>query len=139
MDNEERSMLVSMTRTLYHGATRREVSFDGLVLGTRRGRARVLDTGTEEGVFPERKRRSSSRRFDFSILISSLSSSSSPLSSEDAFANPHSTSTSTSSSACGRLLLLRSSSSRLSFSSSLHLRIHTARGGREALVGVVRR
>ena len=38
MDNEERSMLVSMTRTLYPGVIRKEVNFDGLVLGTRRGR-----------------------------------------------------------------------------------------------------
>ena len=29
MENEERSMLVSMTRTLFPGKTRREVSFDG--------------------------------------------------------------------------------------------------------------
>ena len=69
MDNEERSMLVSMTRTLYPGVIREEVSFDGLVLGTRRGRARALDTGAEQSVFPEHKRRSSSRRFDFFALI----------------------------------------------------------------------
>ena len=42
--------------------SRREVSFDGLVLGTRRGQARPLDTGAEEGVFSDRKRRSSSPR-----------------------------------------------------------------------------
>ena len=58
MDNEERSILVSMTRTLYPGVTRKEVSFDGPVLGTRRGRARALDTGAEQRVFPEHKRRS---------------------------------------------------------------------------------
>ena len=58
MDNEERSILVSMTRTLYPGVTRKEVSFDGPVLGTRRGRARALDTGAEQSVFPEHKRRS---------------------------------------------------------------------------------
>ena len=74
-----------MTKTIYPSTTRREVSFDGLVLGTRRGRARALDTGAEEGVFPKRKRRSSSRRFDFSILTSSLSS-------KDASANSPSTS-----------------------------------------------
>ena len=66
MGNEERSTLVSMTKTIYPSTTRREVSFDGLVLGTRRERGRALDTGAEEGVFPERKRRGSSRRFDFS-------------------------------------------------------------------------
>ena len=128
-------MLVSMMRTLYPSTTRREVSFDRLVPGTRRGRGRALDTGAEEGVFPERKRRSSSRRFDYSNLTSSLSSSSSSHSS----ANSPSTSTSISSSTQGRPLLLRSSSSCSILSSSLYLRIRTARGRREALVSVVQR
>ena len=66
-------MLVSMTRTLFPGTTRREVSFDGLVLGTRRGRARAVNTGAEKGVFPERKAEQSAslhlQHFEFFDLI----------------------------------------------------------------------